>query len=44
MTNYVALVLDTDLGVAGAVCSFGLLVVPAADGVDELLSRPGMGA
>jgi chemotaxis protein CheC len=40
----VALVLDTDLIVEGAECSFGFLLVPTADGVDELLSRLGLGA
>lgn len=40
----VALVLDTDLIVEGAECSFGFLLVPTADGVDELLARLGLGA
>lgn len=39
-----ALVLDTDLTVEGAECSFGFLLVPTAGGVDELLSRLGLGA
>ena len=39
-----ALVLDTDLFVEGAECSFGFLLVPTADGVGELLSRLGLDA
>lgn len=39
----VALVLDTDLIVEGAECSFGFLLVPSANGVNELLVRLGMG-
>ena len=38
-----ALVLDTDLFVEGAECSFGFLLVPTVDGVGELLSRLGLG-
>ena len=39
-----ALVLDTDLIVEGAECSFGFLLVPTAEGVGELLSRLGLDA
>lgn len=39
-----ALVLDTELIVEGAECSFGFLLVPTADGVGELLSRLGLDA
>lgn len=39
----VALVLDTDLIVEGSECSFGFLLVPTQDGVDELLTRLGLG-
>jgi chemotaxis protein CheC len=39
-----ALVLDTDLTVEGAACSFGFMLVPTADGVDELLSCLGVAA
>ena len=39
----VALVLDTDLIVEGSECSFGFLLVPDHNGVNELLTRLGMG-
>ena len=39
-----ALVLDTELIVEGAECSFGFLLVPTAEGVGELLSRLGLDA
>ena len=39
----VALVLDTDLIVEGSECSFGFLLVPTSDGVNELLTRLGLG-
>ncbi len=39
----VALVLDTDLRVAGIACGISFLLVPTADGAAELLERLGLG-
>jgi chemotaxis protein CheC len=39
----VALMLDTDLDVAGAPCSLSFLLLPTAAGVAELLERLGLG-
>jgi chemotaxis protein CheC len=39
----IALLLDTDLIVEGSECSFGFMLVPTADGVNELLARLGLG-
>ena len=38
-----ALLLDSALVVEGSECSFQFMLVPSADGVDELLSRLGLG-
>lgn len=38
-----ALYLDSDLVVEGADCSFGFMLVPSRAGVDELLTRLGLG-
>jgi chemotaxis protein CheC len=38
-----ALLLDSDLVVEGEECSFSFMLVPTADGVDDLLARLGVG-
>jgi chemotaxis protein CheC len=39
----IALLLDSDLIVEGEECSFSFMLVPTADGVDDLLARLGVG-
>jgi chemotaxis protein CheC len=42
-TSDIALLLDTDLAIEGAECSFSFMFVPTADGTDEVLLRLGLG-
>ena len=41
-TSDLALLLDSELNVEGSDCSFSFILVPGADGVDELLARLGL--
>jgi chemotaxis protein CheC len=42
-SNQLALLLDSDLIVEGEQCSFSFMLVPTAEGVDDLLTRLGVG-